>query len=136
MSVQVTEKLSRQRRFLEHCQTFKMVRFVKRIVPEYSCATINFSGQWRGFVELGHFDKCFVKNTRQRGPRKETFWSFFQNQDTFFDFRKGQGRPPLSPLVSCLRICLIMLENKLPDYAMDLNMQLILLKKTHHFCNT
>ena len=29
-----------------------------------------------GFVELGHFDKHFVKNTRKKGPR-ETFWCFF-----------------------------------------------------------
>ena len=35
----------------------------------------SFQGM-RGFVELGHFDKRFVKNKRKR-PRKEKFWSFF-----------------------------------------------------------
>ena len=29
-----------------------------------------------GFVELDHFDKLFVKNTKKRS-RKEKFWSFF-----------------------------------------------------------
>ena len=27
----------------------------------------------RGFVELGHFDKHFVKNTRKKGPARENF---------------------------------------------------------------
>ena len=29
-----------------------------------------------GFVELEHFDKHFVKNTKKM-PRREKFWSFF-----------------------------------------------------------
>ena len=29
-----------------------------------------------GFVELGHFNKHFVKNTIKK-PRREKFWSFF-----------------------------------------------------------
>ena len=73
------------------------------------------------FVELGHFNKHFIKNTRNRGPAgnilkfflldtlKTTFsmknlpqrWTqpgpFLQNQGTFFDFQKGLGRPPLFP---------------------------------------
>ena len=55
--------------YLEHCQTFKMERFAKKIMPEYRWATRNFSGQGKwGFVKLGHIDKHFVKNTRKRGP--------------------------------------------------------------------
>ena len=33
--------------YLGHCQTFKMERFAKRIMPECSRATRNFSGQGR-----------------------------------------------------------------------------------------
>ena len=29
------------------------------------------------FVELGHFDKHFIKNTRKKRPRREPFCSFF-----------------------------------------------------------
>ena len=29
-----------------------------------------------GFVESGHLDKLFVKNTKKR-PRRKIFWSFF-----------------------------------------------------------
>ena len=48
--------------------TFKMERFPKRIMPEWRCGTRIFSEQRGGerFVELGHFDKDFVKNTRKR----------------------------------------------------------------------
>ena len=28
------------------------------------------------FVELGHFDKLFVKN-KKKGPHREKFWNFF-----------------------------------------------------------
>ena len=39
-------------------------------MPEYRCATRNFfkPGAVGMFVELGHFDKDFVKNTRKRCP--------------------------------------------------------------------
>ena len=47
---------------LEHCQTFKMERFAKKTVPECRCATRTFQGRG-GFVELGHFNKHFVKTT-------------------------------------------------------------------------
>ena len=40
----------------EHCQKFKMKRFVKRIVPECRCTTRSFQGEG-GFVELEYFDK-------------------------------------------------------------------------------
>ena len=40
-----------------------MEHFAKIIMPECWYATRNFSGQEEGPVELGHFDKCFVKNT-------------------------------------------------------------------------
>ena len=31
---------------------------------------------WGGFVELGQFDKLFVKDKKKRS-RREKFWSFF-----------------------------------------------------------
>ena len=50
--------------YSKHCQTFKMEHFAKIIMPECWYATRNFSGQEElGPVELGHFDKCLVKNT-------------------------------------------------------------------------
>ena len=72
-------------------------------------------------MELEHLDKPFIKNARKKGPAgkilelflldtlKTMFWMedlaqgwtqlgpFFQNQGTFFDFQKGQGRPPPWP---------------------------------------
>ena len=63
--------------YSEHCQTFKMKRFAKRIMPECRHTKRNFQGRG-GFVELEHFDKHFVKNTRKK-PRRETFWIFFQD---------------------------------------------------------
>ena len=68
--------------YSEHCQTFKVECFAKQIMPECRYATRNFSGQGRGvgewgrFVELGHFDKGFVKNTRKRGPTGKHFGIF------------------------------------------------------------
>ena len=104
---------------IEHRKTFKMEHFAKRIMPKCRCANRNFSEQGEGweFVELGHFDKHFVKNTRWRGPAGKHFEVFslrcslncilnekfnpmmdlmraffYQNQGTIFDFQKGQGR--------------------------------------------
>ena len=37
----------------------------------------NFSGQGKFFVEPGHFNKHFVKNTLKKRTHKETFWSIF-----------------------------------------------------------
>ena len=54
----------------DHHQTFEMDRFTKTIMPEW-VRTRNFSGQGGGgrrFLELGHFNKNFVKNTRKRDP--------------------------------------------------------------------
>ena len=80
-----------------------------------------FRARGRGrFVELGHFDKDFVKNIRKRGPPgkhlgifspsfKTMFWieKFNLMMDTikvllwkirsFFWFSKKAGRPPLIP---------------------------------------
>ena len=43
VTVQITKQLPRQT-YSEHCQIFKMERFVNRIMPEYICATRNFLG--------------------------------------------------------------------------------------------
>ena len=63
--------------------------------------------RWR-FVELGHFDKDFVKNTRKRKeilPKDEYNQGLsFKNQDTFFDFQKGHARPLLSSLPLVARL--------------------------------
>ena len=59
VTVQITEKLSRQK-YSKYCQTFKM---------ECRCGNRNFQGQKRvggSFVELGYFNKDFVKNTRKK----------------------------------------------------------------------
>ena len=81
------------------------------------------------FVELGHFDKPFVKNTRKKNPQgkllelflldtfKATFWvkhltqgwkqlkSFFKIRALFSIFKKGLRRPLPPPLVrACLRL--------------------------------
>ena len=53
-----------------HCQTFKIMHFAKRIMPECRCTTRNFSGQEEGFVERRHFDKHFIKNTIRAFPSK------------------------------------------------------------------
>ena len=48
-----------------------MKRFAKRISR---CTAKKFSGQGGGrFVELGYYDKDFVKNTRKRGPTGKHF---------------------------------------------------------------
>ena len=65
-------------RHSEHCQTFKMEPFAKRIMPECRCATSSFSGQEEGFLELGHFNKHFVKNTIN------TISAFLSKIGTFF----------------------------------------------------
>ena len=67
-AVKVTEQSPRQT-YLEHCQMSKMERFVKRIMPKSAARYQKFCRAWRGgvgvVVELGHFDKHFVKNTRK-----------------------------------------------------------------------
>ena len=74
VTVQFVEQLPRQT-YLEHCKTFEMKRFAKRI----TCNQKYFRAG--GIVELGHFDKHFVKNTRKRGPVRKDFVVFFL--DTF-----------------------------------------------------
>ena len=64
VTVQVIYQLSRQA-YSEYCQTFKMKRFTKKIM--WRCATKYFQGSG-GFVELGHFDKPFVKTSK---PQEE-----------------------------------------------------------------
>ena len=82
--MQYIEHILRQL-YSEHCQTFKMECFAKRAMPEYRCATRNFPGQGGGgIVELEHFDKYFVKNTRKRGPRGKYFGNFSPTFETAF----------------------------------------------------
>ena len=61
----------------EHCQIFKVDHFAKRIILEYSAGTQPeiFQGR-RGFVELGHPDKHFIKNTGKEGPSGKHFGVF------------------------------------------------------------
>ena len=45
-------------------------------MPECRCAIKNFPGLGEaGFVELGLFDKYFVKNARARGPARKRVFS-------------------------------------------------------------
>ena len=67
-----TEQLPRQT-YSECCQTFKIKHFAKRIMLECRCATRNFSGQEEEFVELGHFDKHFIKNINRK-PKSGNFF--------------------------------------------------------------
>ena len=61
--------------YSEHCQTFEMECFAKRIMPERRRTTINFLGQGeRGeAVKLVHLDKYVVKNARKKRPHRKTF---------------------------------------------------------------
>ena len=112
----------------EHCQTYKMERFVERIMNECRCATRNFSWQGgRGRGETRTLYKNFVKNTRKKGLKGKHFGVFFsqillklyfelndghnqglsfQNQYTFFNFKKWQETPPFSQLVAHHLVCL------------------------------
>ena len=65
VTVHITEQLPRQRRIQNTCQTFKMERFAKNIMSAEAQPEI-FQGR---FVELEHFDKQFLKNTRKRAPQ-------------------------------------------------------------------
>ena len=78
--------------YSEHCQTFKTERSAKIIIPECTCATRNFSGQWKrgALVELGHFDKHFVKNKKKK-PHRETFLSFFYQFYIFTNFKPNMN---------------------------------------------
>ena len=118
--------------YLRHCQKFKIESIWKRIMSECMYPIKNFQG--RGcFVELGHFNKHFVKNTRKKDPTgqhfgvvffllhtlKATFWMGnskmdtirTQNQDTFLILKKA--RPFTSPEVACLLVWLNMHQHPL-----------------------
>ena len=84
----------------------------------------------KGFVELGYFDKHFVRNHKKKRPHKETFWRFFlldtitfsmenltprwtqsrplfKNQGTFLRFsKKIRGGLPYSSVVARLWVWL------------------------------
>ena len=101
--------------YSEHCSTFKMECFAKRIVPEYRCATRSFPGR-EVFVELWHFDKHFIKNTSKKLHNYTTTFlnqnnstqrwtqlgSFFSKINAFFfQFsKKSRGGLPASPLLA------------------------------------
>ena len=113
----------------EYCETFKLKNINERLILQMCSRNweiSRYSGdqlvifQSRGdFVKLGHFDKFFFKNTREKLPQgkilelflldtlKIRFWledsiqrwtefgPFFENQGTFFDFRKRTGEVSL-----------------------------------------
>ena len=58
--------------YSEHCQTFKMEHFAKRM----SAGARNFLRAGR-FVKLGHFDKHFAKKWKKKGPSWETNLEIF-----------------------------------------------------------
>ena len=89
-----------------------MERFTKALVPEWRRATISFQGRGN-LVELGHFDKNFVKNTSKKlhnyilnvcmGNLIQR-WThnhglLFSKSDSFFRFSKkgSEGLPPSPP---------------------------------------
>ena len=58
-------------------QEFKMERFAKKIIPDCRCATRKFQCRGGGMlVELEHFEKHFIKNTRKRGTAGKHFGVF------------------------------------------------------------
>ena len=141
-SIRSLYKLLTSYRDRENCQTFKMERFAKRIMNECRCATRNFSGHW-SFVELGHFDKHFVKNTRKKGPAwkiwefflldtlKTIFWTenltqrwmqsgfFFPKWGHFFRFSKRAGEASPLPF-SCSSVSVAeyaTISQNMPKYA-------------------
>ena len=65
----------------------------------------------RRFVELGHFNKDSIKNTRKRGKHFPTGKHFgvLSPWYSFFNYQEGQGKPPLSP-TSCVPV-------KVAEYA-------------------
>ena len=61
----------RDRDASRHCQTFRIERFAKRIMPECKFAPRNISGQ--GIVERGYFKKYFAQNRRITGAAARNF---------------------------------------------------------------
>ena len=91
VTVQITEQLSRLA-YAEHCQTFKMEHFAKKIMPECRCATRDFSLQGRfcgtRVILKLHFEwKLYPKDQ-----------GLFFHSGHFFRFsKKGKGGPPHFP---------------------------------------
>ena len=107
--------------YSKHCETFQLERFAKRVMPECWCT--NRKGR-EGFVELGQFDKHFVKKTRKRGIEHLTQrWtqsgSFFPKSGHFFQFSKRAGEasplPPSCAPVSVVEYATISLN--MPKYS-------------------
>ena len=67
--------------YSEHCQTFKMERFAKRIMPECRCATRLFSGQWGwggwGVSGTRALRYRFRHKHQKKRSRRVIFWSLF-----------------------------------------------------------
>ena len=85
----------------EHCQTFKMERFAKRIMPECRCATKNFSGQrgGGGLWNWGTSIKILSKTPQKRASQGnifeffllDTLRAFLSKIRTLFSiFKKGR----------------------------------------------
>ena len=47
---------------------------MERFAKKKKCLSSDRAGEW--FVELGHFDKDFVKNTTKRDPTGKQFGNF------------------------------------------------------------
>ena len=73
-------------------------------MPECRRTTRNFQGRG-SFVELGHFDKHFVKNTSKKTtqlhryilngkftPKMDTISDFYLKSEHFFNFQKTVAR--------------------------------------------
>ena len=112
--------------YSEHCQTFKMERFTKRIMPECRCATRHFSGQGeRGLWNQGTLINISSKTQKQAthgnilefspryssnyilnekyNPKMDTIRVFLPKIRTLFSiFKKGRGGLPSS---AQLRTC-------------------------------
>ena len=72
--------------YSEHCQTFKMEHFSKRM-PKCRCAIRNFPGKGRGFMELEHFNKHFVKTQEEKDPQGNILQFFFLKFNPKMDSR-------------------------------------------------
>ena len=75
--MQITDQLLRQRCIQNTIKHLRCSALPKELMSEFRCGTILFF--WRkelGFVELGPFDKYFVKNTKIRGPAGKDFGGF------------------------------------------------------------
>ena len=62
--------------YSKHCQTFKIQHFAKIIMPECRAQPEFFRAEGWVFVELGHFDKHFVKNAQKVEPVGKHFGIF------------------------------------------------------------